>query len=93
MNGTRVVQGAASSVAGAMSESPLRRRKQRGEGPLTRRKGPSRRRTQAIQLVASQAAVLGVLLKYPLNGTPYNMLARLGTSWNHSCASSNNSPG
>ena len=29
------------------------------------RKGPLRRRTQAMQLVSSQAAELGVLLKYP----------------------------
>jgi len=43
----------------------LGRRTQRGEGPLTRRKGPLRRMMQAIQSVASQAAELGVLLKYP----------------------------
>ena len=64
-NGTRVVQDATSSVAYATSKSPLRRRIQRGEGLLTRRKDPLRRRTQAIQLVASQVAELGVLLKYP----------------------------
>ena len=62
--GTRVVQDAVSSVADATSKGLLRRRTQRGEGLLTRRKGSLHHRTQAVQLGASQVAELGVLLKY-----------------------------
>jgi len=61
----RVVRDAACSVADATSKSLLRCRTQLGEGLLTRRKGPLRLRTQAIQLVAYQVAELWVLLEYP----------------------------
>ena len=50
-----LVQDAASFIAAAMSK-----------GPLATRKSLLCRRTQDIQLVASQAAKRGVLLKYPV---------------------------